>query len=246
MINRCLGCMSGLVMLSEIHPGNGNQLNDFNALVQAGRWFDLLTVADKEVLRRQQAENWPDWEFLDSIRLTQQRVIERGAHLLIREFSHADFMQTPRTNPTYRSQVWEHLRGEYHVRRAAVVRHPLDQWRSMQSYRWARNRCTLEGFLYGHRRFAEMSVETGFVRYEDFCRNPAKALTQLCENLNVPFDAAFSTSWANYTKVTGDESRAPSGAILARTRPEPDVGALARLQHSDDYHISLQLLGYTR
>ena len=43
LISRCLGCMSGVLLLSEIHPLGTAQ---FNPLVQAQRWYGLLSSQD--------------------------------------------------------------------------------------------------------------------------------------------------------------------------------------------------------
>ena len=141
--------------------------------------------------------------------LIEERTRLSGRHLLIREFSHADFLLTPVTQPIFRSRMVDELGKLYALRRSAVVRHPLDQWRSMQDYPATRDRCSLADYLKGHRRFAEMAVEVGFVRYEDFCRDPAATLQQLCADLGVPFDAEFSERWMHYDRFTGDVSRPP-------------------------------------
>ena len=43
LISKCLGCMSGVLLLSEIHPLGTNH---FNPLVQAQRWYGLLSSQD--------------------------------------------------------------------------------------------------------------------------------------------------------------------------------------------------------
>ena len=48
LISRCLGCMSGVLLLSEIHPLGTAQ---FNPLVQAQRWYGLLSSQDLADLR---------------------------------------------------------------------------------------------------------------------------------------------------------------------------------------------------
>jgi hypothetical protein len=176
--------------------------------------------------------------------LVEERTRSNERHLLIREFSHADFLRTPRTQPVFHSRMVDELGELYALRRSAVVRHPLDQWRSMQDYPASRGRCTLADYLYGHRRFAEMAVEVGFVRYEDFCRDPAATLQLLCSNLAVPFDASFSERWMHYDRLTGDVSRPPALPIRARKRPPPPDRLMEALLQSADYRASLTLLGY--
>ncbi len=170
IINRCLGCMRNIVMLSELHSTKRQGLR-FHPLYQAGQWFDLISPEERATLRSNAEKG--GWSFGRSMELIEERTRLSGRHLLIREFSHADFLLTSITRPVFRSRMVDELGKLYALRRSAVVRHPLDQWRSMQDYPATRERCSLADYLKGHRRFAEMALEVGFVRYEDFCRDPA-------------------------------------------------------------------------
>jgi hypothetical protein len=243
IINRCIGCMRDIVMLSELHP-TFPQARRFHPLYQAGQWFDLITPEEQVTLRANALREGKRGSFVPSIKLIEERTRSSGRHLLIREFSHADFIRTPRTQPVFRSRMVDELGRLYALRRSAMVRHPLDQWRSLQDYPASRGRSTLPDYLHGHRRFAEMASEVGFVRYEDFCRDPAATLQQLCGNLGVPFDAEFSERWMHYDRLNGDVSRPPGLPIQARHRPPPSDRLMEALLQSADYRASLALLGY--
>jgi hypothetical protein len=52
LLNRCLGCMPGILMLSEIHPNMGNRLDQFHALVQAQQWFGIFSDSDIESIKQ--------------------------------------------------------------------------------------------------------------------------------------------------------------------------------------------------
>jgi hypothetical protein len=52
------------------------------------------------------------------------------------------------------------------------VRHPLDQWLSLSQLAVVQGRLTLDGFLAGYRRFAEVASSIGFYRYEEFTAAP--------------------------------------------------------------------------
>lgn len=241
IINRCLGCMRNIVMLSELHPTHP-QARRFHPLYQAGQWFDLISLEERATLRANALRG--GGSFVRSIKLIEERTRLSGRHLLIREFSHPDFLRTPRTQPVFRSRMVDEFGALYAPRRSAVVRHPLDQWRSMQDYPASSGVCSLSDYLHGYRRFAEMAVEVGFVRYEDFCRDPAATLQQLCGNLAVPFDASFGERWMYYDRLTGDVSRPPALPIRARKRPPPSDQLMEALLQSADYRASLTLLGY--
>jgi hypothetical protein len=244
IINRCLGCMRNIVMLSELHP-TLPQGASFHPLYQAGQWFDLFGPEERANFRANAVREKKIDDFIRSLELIEERTRSSGRHLLIREFSHADFVRTPLTQPEFRSRMADALGERYALRRSAVVRNPLDQWRSMQDYPAIRGRCSLSDYLDGYRRFAEMAVQVGFVRYEDFCREPAAALELLCANLGMPFDAEFSDHWVHYNKLTGDLGRPPALPIRARSRPPPAPQLMDALRQSPDYRASLALLGYS-
>lgn len=244
IINRCLGCMRNIVMLSELHPTQP-QAHRFNPLYQARQWFDLIRPEERATLRANALRERKPASFVRSIKLIEERTRLSGRHLLVREYSHADFLSTPATRAVFRSRMVDELGEFYLLRRSAVVRHPLDQWRSMQQYAASRGRCSLADYLKGHRRFAEMASEVGFVRYEDFCREPAATLQRLCANLGVPFDAEFSERWMHYDRLNGDMSRPPGLPIRARERPPPNDRLMEALLQSEDYRASLALLGYS-
>jgi len=242
IINRCLGCMQATVMFSELHPGHTQQ-GSFSPIQQARQWFDLISAEEQTTLRALALQDGPGG-FVRTIELIEERTRRNGLHVLIREWSHADFIRTPNTKPVFRSRMVDVLGGMFALRRAAVVRHPLDQWRSMQDYPMSRERTSLADYLNGHRRFAEMAVEVGLVRYEDFCSEPAGTLQRLCSSLGIPFDPSFSERWVHYDRLTGDVGRPPKLPIRARERPPASERLIAEVLQSDDYRTSLALLGY--
>jgi hypothetical protein len=244
LLNRCLGCMPAVSMLSEIHPNMGNRLDQYHALVQAQQWFGIFSDSDIERLKQHKAEQWAGWTFADSIALIQKRSRQQQHKLVIRDFNNADFVATPKNTPTFRSQTVEQLRDRHTLQRIALVRHPLHHWCSVQEYRWSKNRCSLKDFLYGYYQFAQMSVDVGFIRYEDFCQNPDSQLHELCQRLCLPFDERYKQTRTSYRKVTGDQSRDQNDPIQLRVRPPADSELLEQLKDSQDYQRSLELLGY--
>jgi len=47
LFSKCVGCMDGVMLLSEIHP-LGTAL--FNPVTQASRWYDLFSEEDRTAL----------------------------------------------------------------------------------------------------------------------------------------------------------------------------------------------------
>ena len=89
-----------------------------------------------------------------------------------------------------------------------------------------------------------MSVDTGFIRYEDFSREPSGILQKLCLMLKLPYDSSYVDRWQQYTSLTGDKSRAATSPIKITKRHAPPSTLLSQLERSEDYQQSLHLLGY--
>jgi hypothetical protein len=238
LISRCLGCMSGVLLLSEIHPLGTAQ---FNPLVQAQRWYGLLSSQDLAALRARGRI-----AFVDAIELIHRRAADAGQRLVVRDWSHLDFTGVPFVaTPAYRLLTADALKGRFDLRQACTVRHPLDQWLSLRQLAVVKGKLTLEAYLAGYRRFAEQARAIGFFRYEDFAGEPSAVLKELCRALDVRFDRHFTERWSSYTFVTGDVSGSRGGAqIQPVPRRAVDPGLLDHVAANPDYRTSLELLGY--
>jgi hypothetical protein len=239
LISRCLGCMSGVLLLSEIHPLGTAQ---FNPLVQAQRWYGLLSSQDLAELRARGRI-----AFVDAIDLIYRRTADAGQRLVIRDWSHLDFTGVPFVaNPAYRLLTAEALAGRFELRQVCTVRHPLDQWLSLRQLAVVQGKLTLDLFLAGYRRFAEQARAIGFYRYEDFAAEPSAIMRELCRRLDVRFDRHFTERWSSYAFVTGDVAGSRGRcAIEPAPRRAAESALLEQLAASPDYRTSLELLGYT-
>jgi hypothetical protein len=239
VIGKCLGCMSGTVLLSEIHP-LGTQ--HFNPVIQAQRWFGLLSGQDLADLRARGGRI----RFIDAIELIHRRATEHGQRLVIRDWSHLDFTGVPFVaKPSHRLLTAEALASRFELRQVCTVRHPLDQWLSVSQLVVVQGRLDLETFLAGYRRFAEHAAEIGFMRYEDFVPKPAPFMKSLCARMHLRFDRHFAGRWYDYTTITGDVSGSRGGAEIQPVPRRPVKGALlSTLAANEDYRVSLDLLGY--
>jgi protein O-GlcNAc transferase len=238
LISRCLGCMSGVLLLSEIHPLGTAQ---FNPLVQAQRWYGLLSSQDLAELRARGRI-----AFVDAIDLIYRRAADAGQRLLIRDWSHLDFTGVPLVaKPAYRLLTADALASRFELRQVCTVRHPLDQWLSLRQLAVIHGKLSLDAYLAGYRRFAEQARDIGFFRYEDFAADPGAVMKELCRRLEVRFDRHFAERWSSYAFVTGDVSGSRGGYQIKPVPRRPaEPGLLDQLAASADYRTSLELLGY--
>lgn len=245
LICKCLGCMDGVALLSEIHPAAWQM---FNPLKQAADWHNLLTQSDLAELQRRGSIN-----FADAIALIGRRAKQAGKTLVLRDWAHLDYTGYPYVaNPAYRPALYEALADRFDILRVSIVRDPVDQWQSLVSLnvmqeQLEKGEFTLAKFLAGYRKYAELSRLTGFVRYEDFSRDPDRIMHDLCERLQIEFDADYVNKWQSFTKISGDIVNSRGNAD-ARIRPLPRRPVHLELREaflaSEDYLASISLLGY--
>lgn len=237
LVSRCLGTMDNIVLLSEIHP-RGTHI--FNPLAQAHDWYDLV----------QPEETRGQHDFIESIQLIEQRCRASGKTLVIRDWAHLDFIGRPFVNnPPYKLLLTEALAPVFDIAQFALVRHPIDQWISTSSLKIMQGQLDMESFLAGYRRYAEQSIKTGFMRFEDFVREPVHQMERLCKHLDISFDPGFIDRWQANTRVTGDTSKTSRGSRKNEISPlVPHVVGntlMEKFRSNADYQQAIKLLGYT-
>ncbi len=238
VICRCLASMGRVVLLSEVHPLGGRI---FNPLQQAMEWYALLQPAELE------AAHASKLHFSAAIALIARRCEQQDKILVLRDWSHLDYIGIPFTQPGYRPALCASLYAEFELFRFATVRHPLDQWLSLIQNPTFAETLAMGKYLKGVRRFSEMAAEIGFLHYEDFAADSDAALQRLCTALEVPFDPGYRDRWASYRHITGDvlPGRSSPGEIKPLLRQDPDQQLLQMMNSRADYQRILQLLAYS-
>ena len=236
VICRCLASMNNLVLLSEIHPDG---MKVFNPLRQAHAWYGLLGADDLGRARRGEIG------FVEAIRLIARRAREEGRILLLRDWSHLDYIGIPYSSPTFRSALADTLKPEFELLRFSTVRHPRDQWLSLSQDAIYRKQLGTVKFLRGARRFAEAAVGTGFIRYEDFTREPDAALRTICSALELEFDPGYQSRWMHHVNITGDILPGRASSVIAPLpRQAMDPKEERRFVAQANYAETTALLGY--
>jgi len=243
LICKCLGCMDNIKLLSEIHPLG---INLFNPLSQAHEWFGLLNPHDIEKLQHTAIP------FVEAIKLVELRSRQRGETLIIRDWGHLDFTGFPiLDNPSYELGLAKALKQDFRLVQTAIVRHPLDQWLSLFELEAMADtidsgQLSLAFFLKGYLEFAKHCQKIGYIRYEDFTRQPESIMQEMCNNLDIPYDRGFINHWHEYRSITGDVSSARGGNEIGPLKRRPfESGLMASLDREPAYHEALKILGYS-
>jgi len=235
--------MDGVVLLSEINPHSAFTQPDprLDPAFQAYKWFGLLTKEEFHSMWRQEHR-----DFKAVIRLIDEHCRQANKLLVIRDWSHVDFMGAPILDkPTYKLSLHESLCDEFEIISLATVRHPVDQWFSLRErFEAIADKITLSGYLKGYRKFTETCQQLGFVKYEDFVRSPELALKEICEKLELPYDPNWRIRWADYTKITGGNTSVVENEIRSRRNNQYDPVTLEEFALFSDYRASLALLSY--
>lgn len=237
LLSRCLGCMEGVALLSEVHPLGARIIDPAE---QAAAWHHLLQP--RELARWSGGRGRYD----ELIALLNDRAAARGKVLLLRDWSHLDFLGVPFNEPNFQSRSMQLLGAKHELRSFATVRHPADQWHSQQRLDYLRGRVEVEPYLRGCLAFAELAATTGFVRYEDFTAEPDTHLARLCEGLGVPFDPTWEERYRTYANVTGDA--ATTGKTIDEIRPAarhpltPEIAGA--FEASAEYRRACELMNY--
>jgi len=194
LLARMLGCMEGIVLLSEVHP------------------LDMPCTLRSQALSWYGIEVAPTCSLLESTEEVRSWSEARGRSLVLRDWSHLDYMPAasnlwcPRLTG---SDLADLLSVHYEVRRRSILRSPTAIWSSMLKFEPTARQIeagaiSQRDFDVGYSAFAQEAESTGSVTYEDLCRSPEATIEDLCSGLGVPFDRGFADKWQSYANVTGD------------------------------------------
>ena len=236
--------MTGIMLLSEVHPNTAliqpdafNDIDKLDPLEQAHTWFNLFEPDNIAQVRK-------TFSFAEIIAGIEKRASSLGLTTVIRDWTHLDYIATPFLHAaTMQLTTRAVLIERFDVISAATVRHPIDQWFSLKRVPLMRS-LSFDHYLLGYRKFAEVARNIGFIRYEDFTRDPLAEMTRLCAMLDLAVDPGFLERWCDYTRITGDSSSART--IQPAGEPAVEQSIRDAFNSHPNYRMACDLLGYER
>jgi hypothetical protein len=237
--------MPHIVLLSEIHPlssqiahKEGHQI--FDPLMQAFYWHNIISPEDI---------SGRTYNYIEIMQLILRRCAGASRQLVIRDMTNIDFIGLPSLiEPSYHLQHAKMLSSFFEVISFALVRHPVDLWLSQRMLPYLQT-MPIDYFLKGYLAYAQQIQSSGFVRYEDFVKDPEGQMHIICDKLHLEFDRNFLHNWSSYHNITGDfDSTKSRGAgldkIMSLPRRPVEADVLDTFRSKKEYRAALELLNY--
>jgi len=198
LLNRIIGSLPNVVMLSEVNPLGGGwgarrERSYTTPKKQALHWYGI------ELKSSGYREN-----ILELNRICR----EKNKTLVVRDWPYVNFMPHPlnRQQPPHRLLAYEALQDDCELKTFALVRDCIDIWISQGMP------VPAEDYFQRYLKYIEEIVRYGIkpFKYEDLCLRPSKTLVDICAHTGL----TYSESWENFFrfgKVNGDnQSLTPS------------------------------------
>ncbi|BAU40426.1 sulfotransferase family protein [Leptolyngbya sp. O-77] len=247
LVNRCIGCIPGNLVLSEVNP----HASVIPPEQQAHEWWKLISGEEVNVLKMQ--------TYIQKIRYLAQKTHERQLNLIVRDWSAVNFLgdllvQDFLTPSYVLEQEVYLLRGELTYCSAVISRRAEDVYASIiKSFaeRTPENFRFLSAEDFGKRylHYAKSVSRYRIFHYEDICDEPEAQIKELCEYLEIQYDASFLHKFKHFNQCTGDsqpviESRGFKLDVITRLKSHVNSEYYINAHQDEHCREANRLLGY--
>lgn len=235
IISRCLATMPNTRVISEVNPMNrfGDKFEPTNPLLLLERSHRRLTT--NEIID----------EFKRQIEYIHGICEYDDIDLIIRDHSHTDFCMGGKAAMI--CPIRDYLSANYELDSLVTVRHPLDSYLGMLKRKWEQQftPSTFDEYCKRYLLFLEKYEALPKIYYEDFCREPARAVKSACKILKVEYLSEF-VERIQLVELTGDSGRKDETTIAPRERRPIPESVAREAVISKSYEKLLAKLGYSR
>ncbi len=228
LVSRCLAALPGTRLLSEIHP-----------FYTVEKPFSPSAPVDQYIKLYGALPNWAvQQHFRSQVELLANVAGFEDKILILRDHSHADFMQSKIHGKT---PVRDYL-TDFSTVSLVTIRHPLDSFLSAMASRWTGGvNNSLATYSGRYMRFLDAYEGTPKLKYEELTANPVDVIEKVCLELNLTFDYNFATGISQHS-LSGDSGRSSSKIGLRKRRNVPAKVEAER--KSPAYQTLCNRLGY--
>jgi hypothetical protein len=200
LINRCLGCIPGNLVLSEVNPMGSiasveSQARDWLGLVAAGEF-----------------EQFAGKSYGEKISLLADAATGSGKRLIIRDWPTLNFLSGIHWGYFFPSGVLEQdFYLDRHVLRrhsAVISRRSASVYESLKRSFPHLKELSVDDFSSAYLAYAEAVASFQVIHFEEFCEAPVREFGRLCQALNCSFSDHFVTAFRNFVNCTGDNNLA--------------------------------------
>lgn len=241
LVNRCLGSISGNLVLSEVNP----LASVVSLAEQANNWLNLLSD--------EQLEEFVSKSYPEQIYFLATQAKASNHHLVIRDWTAANFIDDPANDKILTPSLL--LEQDLYLSHYGLIRLPIvivrraaDVYDSINRTFTHLNR-GIECFGETYLTYAQTVCHYPIFHYEQICQDPITQIRLICETLEINYDANFINQFYKFDKCTGDNNlnQSSRGGTLR------EIKLLSSNLESQDYKIANndencrkadQLLGY--
>lgn len=191
ILNKCLGSMDNVIMISEINPLGGGWGKE--------REHSYTTV-------QEQAYHWYGIElsqtsFEGAIQELYEYCVQKEKKLILRDWTFVNFSMHEYNNmkPPGKFLSLDVLNDiGLNPIPFALVRNAIDVWIS-------RGKPDVETFFKEYSRYVDKIIDhhIPWIRYEDFCIDPKGSIQKICQIIGIEYTDAWK-NFANFVYVNGD------------------------------------------
>ncbi len=239
LLSKCLGSMKTVALLSEIHP-KAQKAVSFNAIKQAQKWLNF-----------DPNHPWQASDFVASIKAIEQHCSQQKISLLLRDWSHIDYLGVPvTTEPDNQAALLNTLKNDFHIQHIQLIRNPIDTWLSTRRLNLIKTaKISSTDFIQAYLNYLDQTSTDFQLLYEDFLIEPDNMLKQACIHLKIKYDPDYKNKWHEFKQLTGDLSNLSSHRNKPIIKPRArktmeiqEIEEIEALQNHPAFEKTLELI----
>lgn len=213
-MNRILGSLENVIVLSEVNPwGSFKPL-----LEQAQEWFSLINDKDRRDLEIK--------TFAQQIEELQKRATEKGKTIIIRDWSTANYMKGLMRDrkPSYRLETMIELGRNFSLKPLVLMRDPYSAWKSNSDNFGKYFDLSPESFFREYGKYLSSIQSMPRIKIEEFTSFPREHTQWICGYWNLTFSEKSLTDFYQFVHCTGDNTLArhiERGVGIQKVSPDP-------------------------
>jgi len=198
ILNRCLGSLPNVVMMSEVNPlgGGAGKGQEFYKTIksQAKNWYEIDLKSHED-------------DFVTSA-LELHKICEKeNRQLIIRDWSYINFMpdEENKHNPPKKLLILDVLRGKCKLIPFVFVRDAIDIYISFSKHNIRIIKYNVEEFFEYYLTYVKfiLSLNCPIFKYEDFTSHPVKIIKSICNYSGLRYSPSFK-NYNTFEKINGD------------------------------------------